>query len=736
MRLTFKKNSFIIVFLFLFAFCDAILGGFLFTYSDAKVAIDNCAFILLTGALVFFGFSVYRTFYQSNGFQWKDALRDIVILAMASIQAYPTILTIWTTVFFVIFMCFYCVFTGAKRNYHSNVFYLLALLYLLRIIGMFWTSDPGGGETLIESNLSLLIFPLIFCFVDLKKDTINWILLWFIRSVLIFSAVSILSMLCYSQTLPLSISEWMNDPKEMSYCLLSWSGEVPVPHPSYLAIITLFAAAIAIYLFFDKTSKHALSLIELIVVQSFFFVFVSITGARVGLVLLPMLIMLAAFMYVKARLGIKIITLISVVCVGIFLLIQNSKYIQRMQDPIREQLLQLAAEAVKERPLFGHGTGAHKDIVQSQTRAEKLGYDELYCVDCVHPHNQFLTEAVQFGLILALVLPVLIFYLLARAWKWWNFPLMAFVMIETIFMLVESPLDTQKGISFFSFFATFLIAIQYTLSPEEKRKLPFTTSLIITTYNSLPSLRCVLESVKQQSALPTEVIIADDGSTKETELYVKTLADTYPVPLKHCWQEDNGFRAAAIRNKAIAASTSDYIILIDGDIFLHHHFVWDHTRAAREGLYLQGSRVLLSPNKTRKFVQENKFTVGFFDAGIRNRLNALSLPALSSLFSIKYRRFWISGSKTCNLSLWRRDALKVNGFNEDFVGWGREDSEFVARLFFAGIHRKNLRLGGIAYHIYHSENIVAEQLKLNNERLEKTLSEQKSYCENGISKYL
>ncbi|BEJ66449.1 hypothetical protein B10204_11000 [Campylobacter jejuni] len=41
---------------------------------------------------------------------------------------------------------------------------------------------------------------------------------------------------------------------------------------------------------------------------------------------------------------------------------------------------------------------------------------------------------------------------------------------------------------------------------------------------------------------------------------------------------------------------------------------------------------------------------------------------------------------------------------KNFIGWGREDSEFVARfLFNKGIFRR-LKFKAIAYHIYHEEN--------------------------------
>lgn len=43
----------------------------------------------------------------------------------------------------------------------------------------------------------------------------------------------------------------------------------------------------------------------------------------------------------------------------------------------------------------------------------------------------------------------------------------------------------------------------------------------------------------------------------------------------------------------------------------------------------------------------------------------------------------------CNMSFFKADFDKLDGFNENFIGWGREDSEFVARfLFNKGIFRR------------------------------------------------
>ena len=52
----------------------------------------------------------------------------------------------------------------------------------------------------------------------------------------------------------------------------------------------------------------------------------------------------------------------------------------------------------------------------------------------------------------------------------------------------------------------------------------------------------------------------------------------------------------------------------------------------------------------------------------------------------------LRGTKTCDFALYRKDFLAVNGLNEDFVGWGREDSELAVRLFKYGLKRKDALL--------------------------------------------
>ncbi|QMT31442.1 glycosyltransferase family 2 protein [Alysiella filiformis] len=265
----------------------------------------------------------------------------------------------------------------------------------------------------------------------------------------------------------------------------------------------------------------------------------------------------------------------------------------------------------------------------------------------------------------------------------------------------------------------------------------FTVALIITTYNRPDALAHVLQSAMQQSRLPDEIIIADDGSDERTAQVIQAAAKQSPMPLHHAWQPDDGFRAAQSRNRALALAKCDYIIMIDGDMLLHPEFVADHLRIAKKGFWVQGSRVLLTEDLTAEILAQplpNPCVISGSHAGVLKKHATWRLPFLS--------RYWArclgkskKSVKTCNLAVFREDALRINGFNNEFVGWGREDDEFAARLQHAGMQRANLRWAGVAYHLWHKESDRAA-LPRNEALLSQTLSQKLTRCENGVDVFL
>lgn len=264
-------------------------------------------------------------------------------------------------------------------------------------------------------------------------------------------------------------------------------------------------------------------------------------------------------------------------------------------------------------------------------------------------------------------------------------------------------------------------------------------SVIVTTYNRPDALMRVLQSLAAQTHLPDEVIVADDGSTPTTKEIITHYAA--PYVLQHVWQQDEGFRAAKIRNKAVALASGQYLIFIDGDCLLQSTFVARHLQLAEKKWMVAGNRVLLSQKFTEKVLksqislQEYRFASWYW-AWLSQKINRLSpliyLPG-NAWRKLKPNR-WAS-VKTCNLGLWREDFLTVNGFNENYIGWGFEDSDLVIRLIHHGVKVKRGRFALPILHLWHTSN-ETQQTTENLQRLREVENSDVVEATVGVGQYL
>ena len=237
------------------------------------------------------------------------------------------------------------------------------------------------------------------------------------------------------------------------------------------------------------------------------------------------------------------------------------------------------------------------------------------------------------------------------------------------------------------------------------------TTVIVTTYNRPDALREVIRGFTHQEDLRFDLIVADDGSEDETGSMLKSMADSLPFSLKHVWHEDLGFRAAAIRNKAIVQSNADYLIFTDGDCIPQKNFVKNHKKLAERGWVLSGNRILMSKVMTNELLRErldwsgwgaSNFVINYLRRRINRLLPLVDLSAIESFRKLQAKKW--RGVKTCNLSVWKSDIVAVNGFEESYQGWGLEDSDLVVRLIKKGLCVKSARFATPVLHLWHEEN--------------------------------
>lgn len=254
-------------------------------------------------------------------------------------------------------------------------------------------------------------------------------------------------------------------------------------------------------------------------------------------------------------------------------------------------------------------------------------------------------------------------------------------------------------------------------------------SLVISTYNWPEALRLSLLSLRHQTVMPDEVIIADDGSGPKTAEMIEQIGSTFPIPLHHVWHEDKGFRKTIIMNKAIRQAKGEYIIQIDGDIIMHPYFIEDHISVIEKGYFIRGCRALINRTNTEKYLLMPDSEMKRFNiSGDGNTLNSKRIPLLSALFTRESKD--ILDVKGCNMAYWKEDFVRVNGYNNDIQGWGHEDIELAIRLHNAGVRMKKLKFKGIAFHLEHT-HYSRKNERTNKELALFTLSNKTTRAEHG-----
>jgi glycosyltransferase involved in cell wall biosynthesis len=258
-------------------------------------------------------------------------------------------------------------------------------------------------------------------------------------------------------------------------------------------------------------------------------------------------------------------------------------------------------------------------------------------------------------------------------------------------------------------------------------------ALVISTYDQPEYLRRVLTAVTRQSTMPGEVVVADDGSGELTREIFRSWAAEQRFRCEHVWQPHEGFRKSRILNRALAWSQSAYVVFLDGDTVPHPRFIEDHSKLAKEGQFIQGHRALIE-QKAAAF-----FGKGNFVSDRRRALVGMQLHGLKHAYRwpvpLKRVRNDLRGVRGCNCAIWKADLARVNGYNEAFKGWGREDSELVVRLMNSGIKRVDVRGWVLSYHLWHPP-ASRSGLPANDQLLDQARSSGATECGIGLREHL
>jgi glycosyltransferase involved in cell wall biosynthesis len=227
-------------------------------------------------------------------------------------------------------------------------------------------------------------------------------------------------------------------------------------------------------------------------------------------------------------------------------------------------------------------------------------------------------------------------------------------------------------------------------------------SLVVSSYNQPNALALVLEGVLTQTRTPDDLRVADDGSEPDTRELVQAFAGQAPFPVHFETQEDRGFRKSRALNAALRPALGEVFLFLDGDCVPPPGWAAHHLHALERGAdFSTAGYVLLDLEQTRSLTRE-EVAAGGIDARCgpeqRRRFRAIHRREQLYRWLRRPRKPKIRGG---NWAVTRAALFAVNGFDERFDGFGKEDSDVRNRLRNAGFRGVSLWDRAWVFHCDH-----------------------------------
>ncbi|MFK4785459.1 glycosyltransferase [Fusobacterium sp. MFO224] len=237
-------------------------------------------------------------------------------------------------------------------------------------------------------------------------------------------------------------------------------------------------------------------------------------------------------------------------------------------------------------------------------------------------------------------------------------------------------------------------------------------SIIVAVYNRMNYLKNMLLALERQKLKNFEVVIADDGSKENIEDY-KELINNLSYKVRHVYQEDDGFRLSASRNNGIRNARGEFLLFLDQDVLMDENFISEVTENIRENKILKINALYLDKERSeiieKNISKNNNFDYEYVEEILEKKdfkeIRSKDYRAIrrNILYALKLNR---RGAKIIGLGIggYKKDFLKINGFDERYEGWGYEDDDVGNRFYALGLGVKNIKFSKPVVHMWHRDN--------------------------------
>ncbi len=235
------------------------------------------------------------------------------------------------------------------------------------------------------------------------------------------------------------------------------------------------------------------------------------------------------------------------------------------------------------------------------------------------------------------------------------------------------------------------------------------TSLIITVYNRSASLRKALISLKNQSVLPDELIIADDGSAENIVSNISDILPEFNFPVKYVRQKNKGFRLARNRNNGVRNAEGDFFIFLDQDLVFTPNLLATFINNGKAKRFITGMPVWLDEKRSIQVTEERIKNNTFLELiDKKDKSKAIKQFKKDRRYYYLHKLYLTNQPRLrggmCGIN--RSEFEKINGYDENFIGWGAEDDDLGRRLYKIGAEGFNPFENEFAIHLYHKPAVI------------------------------
>jgi len=338
-----------------------------------------------------------------------------------------------------------------------------ASLYVFYLIGLIYSSNFFGQEGAlfdIQVKLSLIVFPLIFA--TLPEDSLNF-KIRIIAMKLFVAGCFVAILICFAS----AIIDYINTgyKHEFYYTYISF-----FMHPSYFSMYLNVAIAILFYsLFFDDQQKTKIYIIILVFLCCCFVIFNILLSSKAGLIGMGILITSTVmYMAIWKKMLINAILLAAITFIIVVAFLKILPYSTMRMNTVKEVVKKeqisekeevessaerllvwgVAWEIIKGDFIIGAGTGDVKH--EMLEKYKERNYNSAVALR-LNAHNQYLQTFIAIGFIGFIVLVMSLLLPLIYSYKKQDYIYFMFLILIMFNFLVESMLETQAGVVFYSF---------------------------------------------------------------------------------------------------------------------------------------------------------------------------------------------------------------------------------------------------------------------------------------------